>query len=215
MRDRAAGPVVLYGMSAPADVTARDVVLDEVARPRFRLLTPDGTADVRLQLHGRHQVSNALAASAAALAAGVPLPAVAAGLGDVAPPRWRMSVLSPRDGVVLVNDAYNANPTSVRAALEALAAIDGSRRVAVLGEMAELGTASAAGHRSVADAAESLGIGLIAYRTSSYGVEPVDSEEELLGRLQPFRRGDVILVKGSRVVGLEALVDALARAMAD
>jgi UDP-N-acetylmuramoyl-tripeptide--D-alanyl-D-alanine ligase len=215
MRDGTRARVVLYGMSPAAEVTARDVVLDELARARFRLVTPDGSADVRLALHGLHQVSNALAASAAALAADVPLRAVAAGLGEVAPPRSRMSLLSPRDGLLLVNDAYNANPTSVRAALEALAAIDGSRRVAVLGEMAELGAASAAGHRSVAEAAASLGIELIAYRTSSYGVAPVDSEEELLARLRPFRRGDVILVKASLVVGLEALVDALALAMAD
>jgi UDP-N-acetylmuramoyl-tripeptide--D-alanyl-D-alanine ligase len=215
MRDRARCRVVLYGTSAPADVTAHDISLDELARPAFRLATPEGSADVRLALHGRHQVSNALAASAAALAAGVPFHAVAEGLSKVAPPQGRMSVQSPRDGVVLVNDTYNANPTSVRAALEALAAIEGSRRIAILGEMAELGTASADGHQAVVGVAASLGIELIAYRTSSYGVDVVDTEEELVRRLEPSRRGDVILVKASRVVGLEALVDALVQALAD
>jgi UDP-N-acetylmuramoyl-tripeptide--D-alanyl-D-alanine ligase len=141
------------------------------------------------------------------------LGAVAEGLSSVSPPKWRMSVQSLGGGVVLVNDAYNANPTSMRAALEALAVIDGSRRIAILGEMAELGTASAAGHRSVAEVAASLGIELIAYGTASYGVKALGSEEELVRRLQPFRRGDVILVKGSRAVGLEAVADALVRAL--
>jgi UDP-N-acetylmuramoyl-tripeptide--D-alanyl-D-alanine ligase len=210
MRDRARGEVVLYGISAPADVTARDVVLDEVARPTFRLVTPEGSALVRLSLHGRHQVSNALAAAGVALATGVPFTRVAEGLANVAPPRWRMSVLSPGGGFLLVDDTYNANPTSMRAALEALAAIEGSRRFAVLGEMAELGAASADDHREVAGVAASLGVELIAYRTSSYGVPAVGSEEELLQRLHPLRQGDVVLVKGSRATGLESVVEALA-----
>jgi UDP-N-acetylmuramoyl-tripeptide--D-alanyl-D-alanine ligase len=213
MRERAQARVVLFGVETTADVTAHHVVTDELARPAFRLVTPEGSADVRLALHGRHQVPNALAAAGAALAAGVPLDAVVEGLSSVASPQWRMSVQSPREGIILVNDAYNANPTSVRAALEALAAIDGSRKIAVLGEMAELGAASAQDHRTVAGVAASLGIELIAYRTEAYGVETVDTGEELVGRLQPFRRGDVILVKGSRVVGLEAVAETLVLAL--
>ena len=190
-------------------------MLDELARPTFRLETPEGSADVRLALHGRHQVANALAAAGAGLAAGVPLAAVAEGLSAVAAPQWRMSVLSPGRGVVLVNDSYNANPTSVRAALEALAAIDGSRRIAVLGEMAELGAASAQGHREVAGVAASLGVEVIAFATSSYGGPTVDTVEALLERLEPLGRGDVILVKGSRAAGLEAVADALVQTLAE
>lgn len=215
MRDRTRGQIVLFGMSPSADVTAHQVVLDELAQPAFRLVTPEGSVLVRLALHGRHQVLNALAAAGAGLATGVPLAAIAEGLSSVSPPQWRMSIQSPGRGVILVNDTYNANPTSVRAALEALAAIDGSRRVAVLGGMAELGAASADGHQEVAGVAASLGIELVAYRTSSYGVPAVDTKEELVARLQPFRQGDVVLVKGSRAVGLEAVVDALVQAVGD
>lgn len=196
-----------------ADVRGTDVVLDRLARPEFRLVAPEGSAVVHLGLHGRHQVVNAVAAAAAALAAGVPLAAVVDGLSAVAAPRWRMSVVQAGDGVVVVNDAYNANPTSMRAALEALAAMAAARRVAVLGVMAELGPASAAGHREVAGIADRLGIELVAYRTPAYGVPPVDDGAELVRRLQPLRRGDVVLVKGSRAAGLESVAGALVDAL--
>ena len=100
-----------------------------------------------------------------------------------------------------MNDAYNANPTSTRAALESLAAMEGSRRIAVLGEMAELGAASEAGHRQVAELAASLGIELVAYRTAAYGLAPVEGAAELVARVGPWRPGDVVLVKGSRCRG--------------
>lgn len=213
MGQRTRAVVRTFGLGPEADVRAADVVLDRLARPSFRLVAPEGSADVRLGLHGRHQVANALAAAAAALAAGVPLEAAADGLGSVAPPRWRMSVRAAGGGVVVVNDAYNANPTSTRAALEALAAMEADRRIAVLGEMAELGPSSAEGHREVADAARSLGVELVAYGTPAYGVAPAGSEAELLDRLLPLGRGDVVLVKGSRAAGLESVADALVRAL--
>ncbi|PZS16781.1 MAG: UDP-N-acetylmuramoylalanyl-D-glutamyl-2, 6-diaminopimelate--D-alanyl-D-alanine ligase [Acidimicrobiales bacterium] len=210
MRNRTDGQVVLFGISPLADITAHGIVLDELARPSFRLMTPEGSADVRLALHGRHQVSNALAAAGVALAANVSFAAIAEGLGGVVPPQWRMSIQCPRAGILLVNDAYNANPTSMQAALEALAAIDASRRIAVLGEMTELGPSSADDHRKVVDIAASLGIALIPYRTESYGTPAVSSNQELVERLEPFHRGDAILVKASRALGLETLIDVLA-----
>lgn len=212
MRDRTQGHVVLYGMSAQADVTAGDVVLDQLARPSFRLMTPVGTADVRLALHGAHQVSNALATTGAALVAGVPFAVIVGALSTVTSPEWRMSLHTPREGVIVVDDTYNSNPTSARAALETLAAIEASRRIAVLGEMAELGPASAGRHQMIADLAASLGIEVIAYRTESYGIEAVRTGEDLLARIRPFRSGDVILVKGSRAAGLEAVVGILLEA---
>ena len=214
MAARCAGRVVLYGLSPAAEVTATDVELDALARPSFRLLSPGGTAWVRLQLHGEHQVANALAAAGAALALGVGVAAAAEGLSGVGPARWRMGVERVGHGVVLVNDAYNANPTSVRAALEALAAMEGSRRIAVLGEMAELGASSAEGHRAVADAAAALGIELVPYRTTAYGVAPVTDARGLADRLGGWRAGDVVLVKGSRAVGLESLVEELSQSLA-
>jgi len=213
MGDRARCAVVLFGLSPAAAVTARDVTIDELARPSFQLVTPGGSSPVVLALHGRHQVPNALAAAAAGIAAGVPVAAVALGLSLVTPPRWRMSVLTPRPGIVVVNDAYNANPTSTWAALDAVTSMKGSRRIAVLGEMAELGASAPTGHREIADAAEALGIELVPYRTAAYGVAEVGDEAEVLRRLQPFRPGDVILVKGSRAAGLEAVVDALLAAL--
>lgn len=213
MRDKTQGHVILYGMSPQADVTASDLVLDQLARPAFRLTTPAGAADVRLALLGAHQVSNALAAAATALAAGVPFGAIADGLSAVTSPQCRMSLRTPREGVIVVDDTYNANPTSARAALETIAAMDGSRRIAVLGEMAELGPASDERHRMIAEMAASLGIQVIAYRTEAYGIESVGTEDELLARIRPFHEGDVILVKGSRAAGMEAVVEVLVEAL--
>jgi UDP-N-acetylmuramoyl-tripeptide--D-alanyl-D-alanine ligase len=209
MAERCAGRVVLYGHAPSADVRAERVVFDRLVRASFALVAPQGTAEVRLSLHGEHQVSNALAAAGAALAAGVGIDAVAEGLSLVEPPPWRMSVHELEDGALLVNDAYNANPTSTRAALESLAAMEGTRRVAVLGEMAELGASSEDGHRQVAELAASLGIVLVPYRTAAYGLAPVEGAADLVGRMGPWRSGDVILVKGSRAAGMETVVDDL------
>jgi UDP-N-acetylmuramoyl-tripeptide--D-alanyl-D-alanine ligase len=210
MASRAPGAVVLFGLGAGSEVTARDVVMDHLARPAFRLVTPAGDVGVRMGLSGSHQVANALAAAGAASAAGVPLGAIAEGLGSAAPAPWRMNVLSTASGAIVVNDAYNANPSSMHAALEAVMAIEGRRRVAVLGRMAELGASSHDDHLTVAAEASALGIEVVAYRTDEYGMTPVGSPEELARRLLPLGPGDVVLVKGSRDAGLEALADLLA-----
>lgn len=211
MSRRTGAAVRTFGLGGGAEVRATGVMLDALARPSFRLVAPEGSAPVRLALHGPHQVANALAAAAAALAAGVPVAAVAEGLEGVGPPRWRMTVLATRSGAVVVNDAYNANPTSTRAALESLAAMAADRRVAVLGEMAELGPSAPAAHREVASVAGELGVELVAFRTPSYGVPAVDDAPALLRRLGPLGRGDAVLVKASRAAGLESLSDALVR----
>jgi len=215
MARRARGTVVLFGLTSPSQVSARDVELDRMARPSFRLVTPEGAADVRMALSGGHQVTNALAAAAAALAAGVPLDAVAEGLAAAVPAPWRMNVVPTASGAVVVNDSYNANPSSMRAALEALAAIGGRRRIAVLGQMTELGPSSPDDHRAVVATAATLGIEVVAYRTDAYGVDPVTNGEELARRLLPLGPQDVVLVKGSRVAGLEVVADLLVRAGAD
>jgi UDP-N-acetylmuramoyl-tripeptide--D-alanyl-D-alanine ligase len=209
MAERTGAHVVLFGHAPAAEVRAERVDFDPLARARFQLVAPEGRAEVSLSLHGTHQVANALAAAGAALAAGVGIEAAAAGLSAVGPPRWRMSVHELGPGALLVNDAYNANPTSTRAALESLAAMAGTRRMAVLGAMAELGGASEEGHREVAELAEALGIELVAYRTPAYGLPPADGAPAVIERLGPWRPGDVVLVKGSRAAGMEALVDEL------
>lgn len=164
MAGRTAARVVRFGRGADADVRAVDVGLDEQARPRFRLVTADGEADVTLRLHGAHQVGNALAAAAAALSCGLGVEGVAAGLAEAGPvSRWRMEVTPRPDGIVVVNDAYNANPDSVAAALDALVAMSppgrtAHRRWAVLGEMLELGPDGPELHARLGARAAELGV---------------------------------------------------------
>ena len=139
--------------------------LDALGRPGFMLVHGDEAHPVQLLQTGAHQAQNATAAAAMAVAAGFPLADVAAALSEVtSASRWRMEVHERPDGMVVVNDAYNANPDSMRAALEALVAIGrarGRRTVAVLGQMLELGTEHEAGHRSVGTDAVRLGVDVV------------------------------------------------------
>ncbi len=229
---RTSARVLTFGAGPGADVRSGDVRLDAQARPTFRLDTPQGAATVALALHGEHQVSNAAAAAAASLASGVPLDTVAAALEGARPrSRWRMEVSERPDGVTVVNDAYNANPDSVRAALKALVAMAGSpgtaprRSWAVLGEMRELGAASAQEHDAigrlavrldvdrlvvVGEAARPMHLG--AAHEGSWGEESQhvpDAGAALSVLRAELRPGDVVLVKASRAAGLEAVAAGL------
>jgi UDP-N-acetylmuramoyl-tripeptide--D-alanyl-D-alanine ligase len=206
-----------------ADFRAADVRLDAFGRASFTLLTPDGEAPVTLRLHGAHHVPNALAAAALARELGLGLDDIAGGLSSAVPrSRWRMEVTARADGVVVINDAYNANPESVRAALDALAhlARDG-RAFAVLGHMAELGDSSRASHEEIGEHAAAAGVaGLIAvgeeaapildgarrsgqWRGEALAVPDGTSALTILrDRLKP---GDVVLVKASRAAALEGV----------
>ncbi|MCU1485698.1 MAG: murF2 [Actinomycetia bacterium] len=206
MARRTTATVLTYGTAG--DVTATDVTLDDL-QPAFRLRTPWGEADVRLAVRGHHQVGNALAAAAAALAAGVPLDAVADGLGRAALSPWRMDLRRTAAGALVLNDAYNANPISMAAALRSLAALDASRRVAVLGTMAELGDVAAAEHAAIAALATELGVRVIALAEPRYGGEQVADVAAAAAALGELGDGDAVLVKGSRVAGLERLADVL------
>jgi UDP-N-acetylmuramoyl-tripeptide--D-alanyl-D-alanine ligase len=210
MAGRSAAPVVLFGRdTAEADVRAVDVVLDDDLRASFVLESPWGRADVRLAVRGEHQVGNALAAAGTALVAGVGIESVAEGLGAQAASPWRMEVTRTASGAVILNDAYNANPMSMAAGLRALAAVPARRRTAVLGPMAELGTLAEEEHRRVGDLAVSLGVTIVAVGTPLYGVAPVDDIDAALDFLGSPGEGDAVLIKGSRVAGLERLADAL------
>jgi UDP-N-acetylmuramoyl-tripeptide--D-alanyl-D-alanine ligase len=216
-------------------VTAADIRLDELGRPAFTLLTPEGSAPVTLRLHGAHNVPNALAAAALAGELGLGLDAIADGLGAaVARSRWRMEVRQRADGVTVINDAYNANPESVRAALDALAHLaqcqpaGGSRGFAVLGHMAELGGTSRSSHEDIGEYAARVSdsglAGLIAVgeeaaplltgarRVRSWTGEALAAPdgaaalEMLANRLKPR---DVVLVKASRAAHLEGVAAAL------
>jgi UDP-N-acetylmuramoyl-tripeptide--D-alanyl-D-alanine ligase len=224
--------VVFVGESANATVRAVDVVADEAARARFRLVTPAGERDVRLGLHGVHHVGNALTATAVALEVGMDLDTVAGALEAArAVSRRRMEVTTRADGVTVVNDAYNANPESMRAALKSLATIaragggEPRRSWAVLGAMGELGDDEIARHDEIGRLAVRLDINRLvvvgeeaapmhqgAHLEGSWGEESVlvpDVDAAIALLRDEVRPGDVVLVKASNMFGLWRVADAL------
>jgi UDP-N-acetylmuramoyl-tripeptide--D-alanyl-D-alanine ligase len=211
MARHAPGEVLMWSASGDpvADVVAEEITVDEELRPRFRLRSPWGQADVRLGIRGRHQVSNALAAASVALSCGVAVDTLPETLADARLSPWRMELVRTGRGARVLNDAYNANPTSVAAALDALVALPAHRRVAVLGEMAELGSLADAEHRAVAQLAADLGVEMIAVGTDRYGVVAVADVDEAIEALGPLGPDDAVLVKASRVAGLELLAGRL------
>ncbi|ORB66306.1 UDP-N-acetylmuramoyl-tripeptide--D-alanyl-D-alanine ligase [Mycolicibacterium tusciae] len=230
MADVTAARVVRVSRSAEADVWADAVTLDELARPRFTLHGGGGQVDVTLAVHGDHQVSNALCAAAVALECGATLDQVAEALAAAGPASaHRMQVATRADGVTIVNDAYNANPDSMRAGLKALAWMArGKRRSwAVLGEMAELGDDAISEHDSIGRLAVRLDVSRLivigtgramsamhhgAVMEGSWGPEATmvaDADAALAVLRSELRPGDVVLVKGSNSAGLGALADVL------
>lgn len=199
--------IVTYGTGG--EVRAVAVQLDHELRCRYRLHSPWGSIDIELQVRGAHQVDNSLAAAAAGLVCGLSLEEVAAGLAQAQLSPWRMELATAPSGAVVLNDAYNANPTSVAAALESLAALPAERRTAVLGVMAELGADADDEHAAIGDLARSLGIRVIGVGAPAYGADDVGTLEEAIALLEPLQRGDAVLVKGSRVAGLERLAELL------
>ena len=231
MASRTQARVTTYGEAAAADVRIDELHLDDMGRPRFDLVTADGRAHVELQLLGEHQASNAAAAAAVALALGLELDAVAAALSRAGnASRWRMETHERADGVLVVNDAYNANPDSMRAALKTLAALGrgrgpGARTIAVLGEMRELGESSREEHDAVGRLAVRLDIAQLvvvgegarpihlgACLEGSWAEESVfvpDADAATSWLREHVRPGDVVLVKASRAAALERVAAAL------
>ncbi|MGY0062556.1 UDP-N-acetylmuramoyl-tripeptide--D-alanyl-D-alanine ligase [Streptomyces sp. LZ34] len=233
MATRTKARTVLFGEAADADVRAENVRLADGGRPSFTLHTPTGCSEVTMRLYGEHHVSNALAAAAVAHELGMSVDEIAVALSEAGQlSRWRMEVTERADGVTVVNDAYNANPESMRAALRALAAMGkageagGGRTWAVLGPMAELGEESLAEHDAVGRLAVRLNVSKLvavggqeaawldmgAKNEGSWGEESVHVSDvraavDLLR--SELRPGDVVLVKASRSVGLERVAQAL------
>ncbi|MFI6319189.1 UDP-N-acetylmuramoyl-tripeptide--D-alanyl-D-alanine ligase [Nonomuraea sp. NPDC050556] len=227
MATRTSARVTFFGRSPAAHVRAEDVRLDERGRAAFTLRTPSGSAPVSLLLYGEHAVSNALAAAAAAYELGLPVATIAAELSAAEPrSRWRMEVADRPDGVTVINDAYNANPDSMRAAFASLAVLgQGRRRFAVIAALRELGEESAALNHDLGRLAGSAGLdGLV---VAGPDAEPVlsgameagppgarivhvaDAEAaaaELAGWLRP---GDTVLVKGPRAMELQRAAELL------
>ncbi|MFF8230330.1 UDP-N-acetylmuramoyl-tripeptide--D-alanyl-D-alanine ligase [Streptomyces caelestis] len=228
MASRTKAKVVFFGESDEADVRAENVRLTDTGQPAFRLHTPSGASDVTMRLYGEHHVSNALAAAAVAHELGMSADEIAVALSEAGSlSRWRMEVTERPDGVTVVNDAYNANPESMKAALRALVAIGKGRRTwAVLGKMAELGDEALAEHDAVGRLAVRLNVSKLvavggreaawlqlgAYNEGSWGEESVhvsDAQAAVDLLRSELRPGDVVLVKASRSVGLESVAQAL------
>jgi UDP-N-acetylmuramoyl-tripeptide--D-alanyl-D-alanine ligase len=226
--------------AGPADVWAGPVTLDELARPQFTLHSAEAAVDVSLAVHGDHQVSNALCAAAVALECGATTGQVAnalAGAGPVSGHRMRVSTRT--DGVTVIDDAYNANPDSMRAGLQALAWISSSRGAgrrrswAVLGEMAELGEDAISEHDRIGRLAVRLDVSRLivvgigrsmsamhhgAVMEGSWGGEAAvvaDADAALTVLRAELQPGDVVLVKASNAAGLGALADSLVADTAD
>lgn len=216
--ERAHGRGLLrFGIEATADVSARDVRLDDVGA-HFRLVTPAGEADVTLPLPGRHNVRNALAATAIALAAGVPLATIVVALGSAEAVAGRLVRYTVAEGAVLIDDSYNANPGSLNAAIDTLAAGGGDRWL-VLGDMRELGTDGAAMHAQAGVRAKSAGISrlyalgaLSAAAADAFGngARRFDTHDALIEALRADLHADArVLVKGSRGSAMDRVVTAL------
>ena len=199
--------VVTFGVTG-GDVRAASPALDDELRVRFRLVSPWGEGDVRLE--ARHVQRRA--ALHAALAVDVPFVKVVEGLEAARLSPWRMQVSRTAAGAFVVNDAYNANPASMTAALEALARAPATRRAAIVGPMLELGDVSDAEHERIGELARRLGVRLIAVGAPAYRGEDVGTIEEALAALGPIATGDAVLVKASRAAGLEKVAGALGAA---
>jgi len=224
--DRCPGRVVTFGSRSHADVRAQDVSLGPDGRASFRLASEGEGIGVTLAVPGEHMVSNALAAAAVGRALGVPLEDVALALAAAGVSRWRMETFTSATGVRILNDAYNANPESTAAALRTARWMAGEERlIAVLGEMAELGPISEDEHDRVGELAARIRVdrlitvgegaraiaraaireGMEAGDVASYDL-PAEALEDVRRAARP---GDLVLCKGSRVVGLETLAEGL------
>ena len=219
--------ILTFGEAADADVRASDVALDALARPAYTVHVGETSARIQLKMAGEHQVANALAATAMALAAGIDLEAIAESLATYEPvSKWRMEVHERPDGVIVVNDAYNANPESMRAALKALTAMGQGRRTwAVVGEMKEIGDTSVDEHDAIGRLAVRLDINRLvavgdgarpvhlgASQEGSWGNESTwvaDADAALQLLRDELRPGDVVLVKASRSIGLDVVATGL------
>jgi UDP-N-acetylmuramoyl-tripeptide--D-alanyl-D-alanine ligase len=224
---KAPGRVIGFGMK-DADVRAEGVHFDDAGGFEFRLITPAGSAPVQVAGLGDTTVINALAAAACAVAAGVPLAEIATGLERYVPPKGRMARHELKSGAVVIDDSYNANPDSLRVALESLARLAGESRgrsIAVVGDMGELGDSAESAHRSAGAWVAELGIDFLfafgkradavadAARSAGMAAEKVRAGSEhtrVAGEIrQLLTGGDWVLVKGSRAMQMEKIVSGL------
>ncbi|GHJ57978.1 UDP-N-acetylmuramoyl-tripeptide--D-alanyl-D-alanine ligase [Nocardioides sp. OK12] len=224
MASRTGARVVSFGAQQPADVRVEELELDRLGRPSFVLVADGARVPVRLRLVGAHQALNAAAAAAAAIAAGLEVEQVAAALGGVSTlSQWRMELSELPNGVTVLNDSYNANPDSMRAAIDALASIGADpgvrRTVAVLGEMRELGETSPEEHRGVGAYAVDRGVDVVVVvGEAARGIHEGAGERSLLladnaaagaWLAEHLAEGDAVLFKASRGARLDEVAAGL------
>ncbi len=218
-------PILSFGFDPAADISASEQTLRSEWRPDgfyncFRVKTPDSEFEVELGLAGRHNCTNALAAIAVASLMGATDEQICQGLAEIRPVAGRLCPQIGREGIYLIDDSYNANPDSVSAAIDVLAATGqtSGRRFLVLGELAELGEGVDLVYRQLGELARAAGIehlyavGAAAAAASSFGAggRGFQSNEQIIDRLSnELGSGDMVLVKGSRKAAMECVVQAL------
>lgn len=217
--------VVTFGFSEKAEVRASNLTMDDAGCPSFDISADGQKARVRLSAPGEHNARNALAAVAASLRFDVPITRAADALRSCELPEMRMNVSNTADGITVVDDTYNASPASMAAALRLMRTLRGNRKVAVLGDMLELGDQSESAHREVGELAVEYGAELLVTvgerakliaegaRSAGLGADQVKSfaqSDEVVESLKPMlTRGDVVLLKGSRAMKMERIVEGL------
>lgn len=219
------GPVITYGIHSPADVTASEIAFENFGNTRFILSTPSGRAEIEFPLNGRHNILNALAAAAVGHVFGMKAADIASSLADVEAPPQRGEILRFAGGFTVINDSYNSNPAALISMVQTL--VDGAatakRKIVVAGEMLELGAGAHAIHRQTGETVAAMGIDMLigvrgladdlvrgaetqGLMNSRFAADS-DAAGEILA--SEIREGDVILVKGSRGVRTEKVVERL------
>ena len=209
MRDASKAAVLTFGESSSAEVRMVDCEIDQQGRAIAMVKTPWGDAKLSMNVPGKHMAHNALAALCVAgiLHIDISQAAEAISKSNISP--FRMQIRKLKNGAVVIDDSYNANPASMRAAFETLSTFSGARRIAFCGLMAELAEPSE-DHLAISLLAKQKQIELVAVETNLYGVRPI-SFSQARQVLEELGDGDVVLVKGSKVAGLVRLCEGLYR----
>jgi len=226
LASRVKGEVIYYGIDNKCQVRATDIRLRGLEGVDFKLHIPSGEADCFLPLPGAHNVANALAAAAVGYRFSLTADEISAGLASVSLTGMRLEVKRGIRDTKIIDDSYNASPASTTAALELLAAVDGNRRIAVLGDMYELGKETISGHREVGEKAALLSIDCLCTvgelaREIAVGAELAglpkkrihifQEKAEAVAFLKSYlQKGDLVLIKGSRGMRMEEITAALA-----
>lgn len=208
MAPRTAARVLTFGTTHECDVAVTKVDVADDLRATFTIASDWGTVIARPSTRGAHMATNVAAAVGTALWLGVSVDEVEAGLSVAPLSPWRMDVVRAASGALVINDSYNANPTSMRGALDSLSHVKSSRKVAVVGYMGELGASEADDHRAIADHIRHIDAEMIAVGTELYGATPIAASDviEVIG---PLDADTAVLVKGSRSAGLEVVAEQL------